>query len=153
MILVRHAHAGNKTNWTRDDGLRPLTARGLVQAVSLVRSLADDEVSVVWSSPTVRCRQTVEPLAEDRGTEVQDNELLAKDAPVEALFEWLLAHQSEPWALCTHGEVFRALLDIARASGLVSAPVRATEKGAAWRVRPHGDGTADLQYVPPLLLG
>jgi broad specificity phosphatase PhoE len=153
VILVRHAHAGNKTNWTRDDALRPLTARGLVQSVSLVRSLAEDDVSVVWSSPTVRCRQTVEPLAADRGAQVQDHELLAKDAPVDALLEWLLAHQSDPWALCTHGEVFRALLDVARASGLVTAPVRATEKGAAWRVRPHGDGSADLQYVPPLLLG
>lgn len=153
MILVRHAHAGNKTNWARDDGLRPLTARGLVQAVSLVRSLAEDDVSVVWSSPTVRCRQTVEPLGADRGVEVHDHALLAKDAPVDALFEWLLAHQSEPWALCTHGEVFRALLDVARASGLMAAPVRATEKGAAWRVRSHGDGSADLEYVPPLLLG
>lgn len=121
--------------------------------MSLVKALTEDDVGVVWSSPAVRCRQTMAPLAVDRGIEVRDHELLAKDASVDALLEWLLAHQGDPWALCTHGEVFSALLDVARESGLIAAPSRATEKGAAWRVRPRGDGSADLQYVPPLLLG
>ena len=148
MILVRHAHAGNKANWDRDDSLRPLTERGVVQAVSLVRSLADDDVSVVWSSPSVRCRQTVEPLAAARGITVQDQALLAKDARVEAL----LANGTAPWVLCTHGEVFRALLDAGRSTGLITAPARVTEKGAAWRVNLRPDASAELQYLPPLLL-
>jgi broad specificity phosphatase PhoE len=150
VILVRHAHAGNKSQWRHDDGLRPLTTRGFAQAASLVGSFAADDISVVWSSPTVRCRQTVEPLAADRGVIVQDHPLLAKEAPVDALLDWLLANPSAPWALCTHGEVFRALLHAARASGLVTGPVVATEKGAAWRVKPHEHGTTHLEYVPAL---
>ena len=152
MILVRHARAGNKANWDRDDELRPLTERGVIQAVSLVRSLADDDVSVVWSSPSVRCRQTVEPLAAARGVTVQDQALLAKDARVEALLAWLLANSTAPWAVCTHGEVVRALLDAGRSTGLIDAPARVTEKGAAWRVKPRPDAGAELQYLPPLLL-
>ena len=152
MILVRHAHAGNKANWDRDDSLRPLTERGVVQAASLVRSLAEDDVAVVWSSPSVRCRQTVEPLAAARGITVQDQALLAKDARVEALLAWLLANGTAPWVLCTHGEVFRALLDAGRSTGLLTAPARVTEKGAAWRVKLRPDAGAELQYLPPLLL-
>lgn len=153
VILVRHAHAGDKANWQRDDGLRPLTARGRAQAASLVSSLAEDDIAVVWSSPAVRCRQTVEPLAAERGATVRDHQLLAGDAPVDGLLDWLLAHVSAPWVLCTHGEVIEALFLAARSSGLVIAPARATEKGAAWRVRPRQDGAMDLEYVPPLLLG
>jgi broad specificity phosphatase PhoE len=149
VILVRHAHAGDKANWHLDDGLRPLTDRGLAQAASLVESLADDDISVVWSSPAVRCRQTVEPLAVARGVSVQDHPLLAKDAPVDGLLDWLLANPSAPWALCTHGEVFRGLRLAARSSGLVTTPARVTEKGAAWRVTRHDDGAIALRYVPP----
>ncbi|WP_407341907.1 SixA phosphatase family protein [Pengzhenrongella phosphoraccumulans] len=152
MILVRHAHAGHKADWDRDDNLRPLTARGLVQAESLVRSLADDEIAVVWTSAAVRCRQTVEPLAAARGVVVQDHALLAKDGSVDELLDWILSNPTAPWALCTHGEVLHELLIVARSSGRVTAPARATEKGAAWRVRQHEDGATALEYVPPLLL-
>jgi phosphohistidine phosphatase SixA len=151
VILVRHAHAGNKAQWHQDDGLRPLTRRGLAQAESLVRSLGEDDVSVVWSSAAVRCRQTVEPLAVARGVIVQNHVLLAKDAPTDVLLDWLLAHASAPWVLCTHGEVFSSLLGAARSSGLVTAPAVVTEKGAAWRVRRHEDNSTYLEYVPPSL--
>jgi broad specificity phosphatase PhoE len=149
VILVRHAHAGDKTHWHQDDALRPLSEWGLAQAASLARSLAEDDISVVWSSPAVRCQQTVEPLAAERGVSVQDHLLLAKDAPIGALLDWVLAHRSAPWVLCTHGEVFQVLLDPARSSGLVSAPAIETEKGAAWRVKRHQNGATGLQYLPP----
>ena len=117
VILVRHAHAGNKALWRQADELRPLTVWGLAQAASLVGTLAQDNVSVVWSSPAVRCRQTVQLLAARRGVSVQDHPLLAKDATADALLDWVLADPSEPWVLCTHGEVLRELLVVARASG------------------------------------
>jgi broad specificity phosphatase PhoE len=149
VILVRHAYAGSKAYWRHDDELRPLTDRGLAQADALVESLAEDDISVVWSSPAVRCRQTVEPLAVERGVSVRDHPLLAKDAPVDALLDWLLAQPSAPWVLCTHGEVIDGLLFVVRSSGLVTAPARVTEKGAAWRVTQHEDGAISLEYVPP----
>lgn len=152
VILVRHAHAGNKANWRQDDELRPLSERGFAQAASMVATFAGDDISVVWSSPALRCRQTVEPLAAQRALAVQDHQLLAKDAPVDTLLSWLLANQCAPWVLCTHGEVFRALLGAARASGLVTLPLVVTEKGAAWRVKRYEDGVTDLEYVPQLLV-
>lgn len=151
VILVRHAHAGRKADWDRDDGLRPLTSRGEAQAESLVRSLADDEVSVVWTSAAVRCHQTVRPLATARGVAVQDHPLLAKDGSVDDLMDWVLANPSAPWVLCTHGEVLHALLAAARSSGRLDAPARATQKGAAWRLG-QLDGATTVEYVPPLLL-
>jgi len=76
---------------------------------------------------------------------VQDHALLAKDGSVDDLLDWVLANPCAPWAPCTHGEVLRGLLIVAQASGLVTAPARATEKGAAWRVKRHEDGATALE--------
>ena len=152
MILVRHAHAGSKAQWHQDDALRPLSPRGRTQAAGLIATLAADDLSAAWSSPTVRCRQTLAPLAAERGLSIQDQPLLAKGARAEDLLEWMLAHASAPWVLCTHGEVFKALLLGALSSGLVTAPAIVTEKGAAWRVTRHSDSRTELEYLPPILL-
>jgi len=127
-----------------------LSQRGLLQAASLVGTLAADPVDAVWSSPAIRCRQTVEPLAAARGLAVHDNDLLGKNARIDALLLWLLAHEHDPWILCTHGEVFKALLVAGRSAGLVTAPARVTEKGAAWRVTRGTDAPLELEYLPPI---
>ena len=149
MILVRHAQAERKARWNREESLRPLSRRGELQAAALVRILAKDDVAQAWSSPTVRCRQTLAPLAAERGLEVRDHPLLAKEARPDSVLPWVLAHAGEPWVLCTHGEVFEALLRVGRESGLVVARAMVTEKGAAWRVIGHQDGSMEMEYVPP----
>jgi len=140
VILVRHAQAERKARWNREESLRPLSRRGELQAAALVRILAKDDVAQAWSSPTVRCRQTLAPLAAERGLEVRDHPLLAKEARPDSVL---------PWVLCTHGEVFEALLRVGRESGLVVARAMVTEKGAAWRVIGHQDGSMEMEYVPP----
>ncbi|QTE28102.1 SixA phosphatase family protein [Pengzhenrongella sicca] len=149
MILVRHAHAGTKASWHRDDGLRPLSRCGHAQAVSLVVALAGDRVDTLWASPTVRCQQSLAPLARARGMRVQDAGLLAKDTQVDRLLQWLLDHEQAPWVLCTHGEVFAALLVAGRSAGVITTEVRVTEKGGAWRVTRDFDRPVHLEYLPP----
>lgn len=153
MILVRHAHAGTKADWIDDDEQRPLSARGRSQASSLIGTLAADPVECVWSSPAVRCLETVAPLAAARGLPVLSTQLLAKDAPIELLLAWLLAHHSSPWVLCTHGEVFTSLLTAGCSAGFVTTPAQVTEKGGAWRISQDGDARAELDYLPPSMLG
>jgi len=152
VILVRHAQAERKARWNHEESRRPLSARGELQASALVRVLAKDDVEQAWSSPTVRCRQTLAPLAAERELEIRDHPLLAKDAPPDRVLPWVLAHAGEPWVLCTHGEVFEALLRVGRESGLVVARAMVTEKGAAWRVVGHRDGSMEMEYLPPGLL-
>src|SRR5688572_13520272 len=56
--LVRHAHS----DWTPDE-MRPLSARGRVDATSLARVLAAPPVDAIYSSPFRRAIETIEPLA------------------------------------------------------------------------------------------
>jgi hypothetical protein len=79
MLLVRHAWAGERAEWEGDDRLRPLDERGLRQAEELVELLACYEIDRIVSSPYVRCVQTVEPLARERGLSVETREELSEE--------------------------------------------------------------------------
>ena len=63
VILLRHAWAGHRGEWSEDDLLRPLDERGHRQARELPRlELYGLEVGRIVSSPYVRCVETVTPL-------------------------------------------------------------------------------------------
>lgn len=79
ILLIRHASAGDRSEWEGEDSLRPLDRRGRRQAAALVDLLADYDVDRVLSSPAVRCVQTVEPLAAARGLEVEVRDEVFED--------------------------------------------------------------------------
>jgi 8-oxo-dGTP diphosphatase len=79
MILVRHAWAGKRNEWKRDDRERPLDERGRAQARELVDELATFPIDRIVSSPYRRCVETVEPLARSRGFEVELRPELGED--------------------------------------------------------------------------
>jgi phosphohistidine phosphatase SixA len=71
VLLIRHASAGDRDEWTGDDRRRPLDKRGRKQARRLVDLLASYPVERIVSSPADRCVQTVEPLADARGLTIE----------------------------------------------------------------------------------
>jgi 8-oxo-(d)GTP phosphatase len=104
VILLRHASAGDRKTWQGDDRLRPLDERGREQALALAERLRAQGVERVYSSPYVRCTQTVAPL----GLEIVPDERLAEGAPLEATLE-LLGDLDDAVA-CTHGDVIEVVL-------------------------------------------
>lgn len=70
VLLVRHAPPVFPTIGS-DEYTRPLTEAGLEQARSLAHELEDVPIDAVYSSPYLRAIQTVQPLAEARGLNVQ----------------------------------------------------------------------------------
>ena len=105
-VLVRHASAGERAEWDADDRLRPLDAEGRRQAEALVDLLRTFEVRRIVSSPFLRCIETVEPLAEALGLEVEHDDRLAEGAGTAA--RELL--REEGVVACTHGDVAEHLL-------------------------------------------
>jgi broad specificity phosphatase PhoE len=86
LLVVRHADAGDKRTWTGPDSLRPLSPSGLLQAEGLVVRLEDYPVERILCSPTLRCYQTVEPLARDRLLRIESvPELGVKATPAQLL--------------------------------------------------------------------
>jgi phosphohistidine phosphatase SixA len=104
VILLRHASAGDREQWQGDDRLRPLDERGREQALALAERLRAQGIERVYSSPYVRCTQTVAPL----GLEIVPDERLAEGAPLGATLELLRTAASA--VACTHGDVIEAVL-------------------------------------------
>jgi 8-oxo-dGTP diphosphatase len=61
--LVAHMDAGDRTRWTGDQDVRPLSDLGRRQAARMAEALAVAPFDALYSSPALRCRQTLEPLA------------------------------------------------------------------------------------------
>lgn len=119
--VVRHAHAGVRSEWHDDDELRPLTERGAKQAAAIADALAGADVDVVWSSRYVRCRQTVQPLADRRGLDVVDHPHLAEGAYGTDALDALLAEAALGRAVvaCSHGDVIPEIVRAAVGRGAV----------------------------------
>ena len=104
IYLVRHAKAGSRKNWDDDDTQRPLVESGWEQARLLVRKFENVEVTRLISSPYMRCQQTLQPLAEERGLVVEVDERLAENTSRDIVAE-LLNTVDEGTVLCSHGDV------------------------------------------------
>jgi broad specificity phosphatase PhoE len=104
ILLIRHALAGDPEAWEGGDRVRPLDERGRRQADALVNALTEFPLDRIVSSPYVRCLQTVEPLAEERGLEIELEEQLGADR-LEEVPEVLERVRGENAAVCTHGDL------------------------------------------------
>ncbi len=71
LVLVRHGHAGSRSDWDGPDDLRPLDSRGTAEARRLAEVLPLFGPTEVVTAPPVRCRDTVAPLAERLGVDLQ----------------------------------------------------------------------------------
>jgi 8-oxo-dGTP diphosphatase len=69
--LVPHCTSATRDGWIGSHDVRPLSELGMRQAAALVAAIGTD-VDSIYSSPTVRCRQTVGPLGAAAGLPVHD---------------------------------------------------------------------------------
>ena len=130
MFVVRHADAGDRERWTRPDNERPLSPKGVRQAAGLVDQLKRYRIKHVATSPYVRCRQTVEPLAAALGVPVEEvGELAEGHGYAQAL--GVARRLGDDAVLCTHGDVTSDLLDALAEGGVVRGSVK-SPKGSTW---------------------
>ncbi len=151
LLLVRHAHAGSKDRWHRDDRVRPLSPRGQEEALALVDLLAPYEPKRIVSSPLVRCVETVSPLATRLGIEIETSDELGPQADRDAArLLRSLASATQSVVVCTHGETIEALQRRLDQRGkLAFRPGGAHEKGSVWLLEGCGRRFVSATYLPP----
>ncbi|MCC5953812.1 MAG: histidine phosphatase family protein [Acidimicrobiia bacterium] len=147
--LIRHGHAGKRSGWSGDDVDRPLSAKGRDQAEQLVEVLRGHQVGEVYSSPAVRCVQTVQPLAADRGLEVTNESCLAEGADPSKALRWLLDRATENPVACSHGDLIPVMIRMLVADGMDTDAGGVSHKGSLWTLDVE-DGTVRRgTYHPP----
>jgi 8-oxo-(d)GTP phosphatase len=149
LYLVRHAKAGVREEWAARDEIRPLTEEGFLQAQLLVDDLDGLPIDSIISSPYVRCRQTVEPLARARGLSIEDEARLAEGTPASAVWELLGALGDRAGALCTHGDIIELVLDRLVREGTIAEQDVVLKKGSTWVLDARDGRIVRAHYLPP----
>jgi len=67
VLLIRHAESVAPGGSGFDEYTRPLTPKGFRDALKFCETLASTRVDAAYSSPYLRARQTIEPIARGRG--------------------------------------------------------------------------------------
>lgn len=134
LFLIRHASAGVRHPGSPDDLRRELDAAGHDRARTIADYLTPHRPTHVLSSPAVRCRQTVEPLASAVGAPVEDHEALAEGTPVLEALTLLtrLASEGVVAALCSHGDLIPELIRTLERTGTRIEGRRQWQKGSVW---------------------
>jgi 8-oxo-dGTP diphosphatase len=130
--VVRHAKAGSRGHWTGDDRLRPLTRKGWKQAEGLVPVLEKFPITAIFSSPYLRCVQTVEPLGRARKVTVKTATELAEGRGLEGLAEFLTDKKLDHAVLCTHGDIMWELVEDLVGRHVIRAGEGGFDKGSTW---------------------
>ncbi len=149
--VVRHADAGSRSDWDNDDMLRPLSSKGESQAKALGSFLRWQATGKLYTSPFVRCRDTLQPLSKKTGIDIQDTDSLAEGASAK---ETLALVQAAPAGsiFSSHGDVIPAMLDRAAKRGLELQSAFECKKGSIWMIdRDDGELTTASYLAPPII--
>ena len=142
ILLVRHALAVPRDDWSGDDTKRPLNRRGQRQAAGLVDVLKAFEIERMVAGPTKRCTATLDPLARDRHARVKTSKLLREGRGDDALD--LVLDAVGDVLFCTHGDVIDVVLPGLRGLGWPIPPRPRKAKGSTWVL-----SRAECTYLPP----
>jgi 8-oxo-dGTP diphosphatase len=142
LALVRHGHAGSRSDWDGPDDLRPLDGKGRRQAQRLAEVLPVFAPVEVFSARRTRCQETVAPLAERLGLPVQplaelgEEEFAADPQAGLAVVERLLTPRPDPGVtvVCSQGGAIPSvLLSLGvRWEGVAGRLYPPAAKGSVW---------------------
>jgi phosphohistidine phosphatase SixA len=148
LFLLRHAHAGDRDQWSGSDDERPLSSKGREQAARMADyvSALPSRPDAVISSPKVRAFDTAVPVAERLGVPVRVDERLGSFLSP-TVVDAILADAGDPRrpVLVGHDPDFSELLG--ELTGLAAPGMR---KGALAEIaigRPVGAGTGRLRLL------
>jgi len=146
--VVRHAKSGSRERWSGDDRKRPLTKKGIKQAQDLVDVLAPYPVASIFSSPFLRCVQTVQPIAKALRLKVEQSVSLAEGHGLAGLHEFLDDDELDNVVLCTHGDIVWELVEDLVKRKLLRAGEGGFDKGSTWILHVDGTKIAKTRYLP-----
>ena len=150
LYVVRHADAGQRSEWKGPDATRPLSHRGERQSEGLRDLLADSEATRLLASPFRRCVQTLEPLATHLGLTVEPDDRLAEGTGAHGALSLADEVGEGSAVFCSHGDVIPDLLDQLVRDGLkLKKEELRWQKASTWVLHRDGDRFTKGRYLPP----
>lgn len=138
-IIVRHARAGSRSKYKGEDSQRPLDKLGRAQAESLVSQLLAFGATQLHAAPRVRCRQTLEPLAQEIGVPIDTEAALTDEAYADdkktacgRVLEIASGADGATPVICTQGKVIPDLIEWWCERDGVRPDKSRNRKGSTW---------------------
>jgi 8-oxo-dGTP diphosphatase len=155
VLLARHGSAGDADKWDGDDRMRPLDDTGRDQADELVRLLSRFEVMKLVSADYLRCLETLKPIADSIGLEIEEEPLLGEagypgreSQAIEAIRK--LGDHDEAVAVCSQRVVIPDLMKrLAEEDGVELPDPFKYKKGSVWALSFEGPKLVGAEYFPP----
>lgn len=153
LYLVRHAKAGSRSAWEGDDRDRPLSRAGAAQAAAIAERWSGperlDPPSTLLSSDSLRCRQTLEPLAGLVGLDIGIDGRLREGTAFEGTVE-LLGEVPDGTVMCSHGDVIPDAIAALERRGCTVHGTADWRKGTVWAIdRRGGEFVGARVWSPP----
>ncbi len=149
LYVVRHADAGQRSEWKGPDATRPLSHRGERQAHGFRDQLADSGATRLIASPFRRCIQTLEPLGKRLGVAVEADDRLAEGTGATGALALAEELAEAPAVLCSHGDVIPDLLEALLRDGLKLRDELRWQKASTWVLSRDGGRLSKGRYLPP----
>jgi 8-oxo-(d)GTP phosphatase len=120
LIILRHAKAMDRKDWSRKDSARPINSRGRRQSKLLIPLLEAYGVTKIVSSTSTRCVATVLPYAHEHELALETHSLLTEEegeddpksvAKLIRRIRDATLECGEPTAVCVHRPVLPHILD------------------------------------------
>ncbi|WP_163895887.1 NUDIX hydrolase [Mycolicibacterium hippocampi] len=137
VMIVRHATAGSRARYKGEDRKRPLDKHGRAQAESLVGQLLAFGAGDLFAADRLRCRQTLDPLADELGAAIREEPELSEEAYADnrkATRQRILeiAATSANPVICTQGKVIPDLIEWWCERDGVRPDKSRNRKGSTW---------------------
>jgi 8-oxo-dGTP pyrophosphatase MutT (NUDIX family)/phosphohistidine phosphatase SixA len=151
--LVRHAHAGKRSEFKGNDALRPIDVQGRAEAETLGLVLSLIAPRLLFAATPLRCRQTLEPLALRLRLPIITDSAFAEpadpdDVPAKAKVaaaRLVELRDGERAAVASQGKVIPGLL--AQLDGAEDTAPYKTPKGTGWILTWSGDRLLALSRI------
>ena len=105
-------------------------------------------VAAIFSSPYLRCVQTVEPVGRARKLPVKQSIELAEGHGLDGLHEFLSNTKLDHTVLCTHGDIVWELVEDLVARHVIRAGDGGFEKGSTWVLSTKDGVPTKARYLP-----
>ena len=152
IFLVRHASAGDRSHWYRNDLKRPLDSVGRKQSERIAAFLANAKLRAIWSSQATRCLQTIELVSQQHSLVVQVMSELSEGNASQQLLELLLeqASHTDDLVLCSHGDVIGSTIERLHQFGLLHGNTFGCAKASIWELKTkQGEITEAIYTAAP----